>query len=274
MYNAIKTLFIGMLLIAGSTSMAADSRIEPQLVRTLLQKSGMEKQITQMLPIMRMGMDQARERQPQLSQEQHEALIRSLSAFDASELLPVVQKRIETSLTNADAKAALAWLDSPLATKITAMEEAASTPEALADMQKAIANQPDNSIRVAKLKRLDQATKVTELSADMMMNAQIAVLTAMTAGLPPAQRPSVKDIKKQMDAHRAQIRTPLAEQTLASFLYTYRDLTDAEIDRYIAFAESRSGRKYHAALIGGMNDAMLQASTKMGAALSPLLTKQ
>jgi len=44
-----------------------------------------------------------------------------------------------------------------------------------------------------------------------------------------------------------------------ALLYSYRELSDAEIGRYLDFAESRSGRKYHA-VVNGLHNALAAAA--------------
>ena len=54
---------------------------------------------------------------------------------------------------------------------------------------------------------------------------------------------------------------PKAEQQIIEYyLIVYRTISDDDLDRYAAFAESPAGRKYHSAVAAGVMDAMLEAA--------------
>jgi hypothetical protein len=69
------------------------------------------------------------------------------------------------------------------------------------------------------------------------------------------------------------LQKSIRQETLAGFLYTYRSLKDAEIERYIAFSESEAGKKYHVVIAEGLNTAVMQASLALGSKLSQGLDK-
>lgn len=97
-----------------------------------------------------------------------------------------------------------------------------------------------------------------------MSNAQIAIVAAMTATMEPAQQPSFDAIIESIEQSRAQVEQMAHQEVLTSFLYTYRTLTDKELDRYIAFAESAAGRKYHEVTVKAINNVFIAVSWKTG----------
>jgi acyl-coenzyme A synthetase/AMP-(fatty) acid ligase len=56
-------------------------------------------------------------------------------------------------------------------------------------------------------------------------------------------------------------------------MYTYRTLTEAEIDQYIAFAESDEGKRYHRITYTAVHDAVTRSARKLGARLGIKMEK-
>jgi hypothetical protein len=194
-------------------------------------------------------------------------------SFKADDMRKSAEKTIVGKLTEKDMKTVLVWLNSPVGEKITTMEVEAGSPEAFAEMQKMAPALLANKERVARIKTLDQAVKGTESGINMVLNTQMAMFTAFTAGLPAEQRPSKEQIKTLLEKNRPQLVKMIEQQTIISFLYTYRDLSDKELDAYIAFAQAPAGKKYNAVMLQAINDAIADGSTRLGDRLAKDLSK-
>jgi hypothetical protein len=276
MLKVLKTLCAVSLLLCSGICIAGEGKADQELVRTLMQKSGLNRQIEQIPLMMQAGMAQAEQSEPsrKLTQKEMDDLNGMVAAaFDAKAMNAAVQKHIRSTLAKKDILAALAWLSSPLGEKITRLEEDSSTPAAYEEMQAMADTLTKNAARAAQLRKLDRAVKATESGVRVALNIQISLLTAMSSVIPKDKRLTPDEIKGQVNKNSAQVRSMVEQDTLLSFLYTYRTLTDAEVDRYIAFAESESGRKYHAATEKGVSDAVVQASRTLGSMLGQSINK-
>jgi len=270
MLKVLKAMCAVSLLLYSGVCIAGEGKADQELVRTLMQKSGLNKQIEQIPLMMQAGMVQAEQNEPsrKLTQKEMSDLNSMVAtAFDAKAINAAVQKHIRSTLAEKDIRAALAWLNSPLGEKITRLEEDASTPAAYTEMQAMADTLAKNTARVAQLRKLDSAVKATEAGVSVALNIQISLLTAMSSQVPRDKRPSADEIADRVNKNSAEMRSVVAQETLLSFLYAYRTLTDAEVERYIAFAESESGRKYHASTAKGVSDAVVQASRTLGSML-------
>ena len=185
-------------------------------------------------------------------------------AFDARVLKDKVQKHIAANLSEADIQAVLAWLRSPLGEKITKQEEDASTPAAYAAMQKMGDRLTANAGRVELVKKLDNAVKATETGVAVAMNTQTALMAAMTSGIKPENRPDMGNIEKEIIKNKGQIQTAVQHATLLSLLYAYRRISVTEIAKYIDFATSSSGTKYHSVTAEGVTAAMTDSAHDLG----------
>jgi hypothetical protein len=267
MLRVLKTLCAVSLLLYSGICIAGEGKTDQELVRTLMQKSGLNKQIEQIPLMMQAGMAQAEQNEPsrKLTQKEMDDLNSMVAeAFDAKAVNASVQQHIRANLAKNDILAALAWLSSPLGEKITRLEEDASTPAAYTEMQAMADTLTKTTARAAQLRKLDRAVKATESGVRVALNIQMSLLTAMSSVLPKDKRPSAEEIKGQVNKNSEQVQSMVEQDTLLSFLYAYRTLTDAEVDQYIAFAESKSGRNYHAAMSKGVSDAMVKASRTLG----------
>ncbi len=259
-------LVVSSLCLCGVA--VAGERSDPKDVRQLMQLSGMNKQIEEFPASLRAELDRQQAERPTLTENQHDR-IKSVIAvsFDAKKILASVQKSLERNLAKGDLKAALKWLNSPLGKKITKLEEDSSTAEAYQDLQAVGPGLLAGSMgteRFEKIKRLDSATGATEFSVNMLQNLQAAMASAAASAAPDANRPSYDEILEMVNMNKAQVQSQVERMVQMQFLYAYRGLADNEIDRYIAFAESKTGRRYHQATVNAVNDALVEAARKFG----------
>jgi hypothetical protein len=258
MYGVVLVLYAGF-------GNAAENNIDPQLIQTLMDKSGLNKQLEQMPHMIQAGMVEANEETKTLTPEAlNEMSVMAAQVFDAVKLRQSVQNHIQLNMTETETRAALAWLNSPLGDKIAKAEEKAATPEAYTEMLNMADQLIANAARVELVKKLDDAVRATETGVAMVMNTQTALIALLTSKMDPEERLSVDDIELEVKKNKVQIQSAVQPQTIISFLYSYRDLTDAEISQYLKFAESGSGRKYHAVVARGFNQALAGAARELG----------
>ena len=177
-------------------------------------------------------------------------------------------------LTAADAKFVLDWLDSPLGRKCTALESAAAAPDALDAMQtyaQKLQQSPPSKARTALLDELATAVKAVDNAVEIVMNTQLAVAAGMMAAMPAEQQKPLGVIHDQLEQLRPQITAAVQSQTALAFLYTYQALSEDEIRRYLTFARSSEGKRYHAAAAEGIEQALTAGSLKLGGMISEIV---
>jgi hypothetical protein len=197
-------------------------------------------------------------------------------AFAPATLKETILREFREKLPAEEIKAVLTWLDSPLGKRCTQLEEAASTPRAQAEMQQYAAqlqSAPPTKERVEIFREFDSATKATESSVEMAVNSQIAVTLALMAVLPSEQQKSLDDITREAEKRKPNIETAMRSHLLVSFLYTYRDLTDAEIRQYIDFAKSAAGSHYQSVGTAALKKALIGASIQWGKSIGEAINE-
>lgn len=270
-----KYLWVMILFLLPSV---AYTQNQNERIQALYVKSGMDKQIKQLPLLIQTSVDQALEEDDRINQMPRNVKLAISSSVQESFVLDhfkeIIIKEVKETLTPKDLDTVMAWLESPIGKKCTAFEEAASSPEVLPEIQKfasQLEKSPPEPERIDILKRLDAAVKSTETNVEIAMNTQLAVAVAIVASLPLEQQAPMDDIVAELEKTRPQIETIMRSQTLLFALYTYQDLTNAELEKYIAFAISPSGTKYHVSTISGFKKALLDGSFKWGESIAKIL---
>jgi hypothetical protein len=270
MTNIMRAGVILSLMLFGEMCLAADLAGD-KLVRALMLKSGMEKQIEQMPQQLQSELDQQQANAGEMPQEDFKRFSNiAVSAFDAKAIHASVQAYIQSNLSEQDMKDVLEWLESPLGAKITKLEEAASTAKAYEEMQAIgpmLLQENQGSARMKKLMKLDTVVGVTRSSVNTIMNVQLAMITAMSAAMEADKRPTFEDVQELVKRNQPQMHAAMSRMVQMQFLYSYRDLSDNEIDRYIRFAESMAGQRYHDVSIRAIDEALVQAARRIGSRL-------
>ncbi len=264
------------LMLSSDMCFAVDNNND-QLVQTLMQKSGMKKQIEQIPQLLQAELERQKMEAKGISPEEFNRFSNIMrSAFDAKTIETSVQTYIKQNLSEYDTKKVLEWLDSPLGKKITKLEEDASTAEASMDMQvngPKLLEENKDTARMNKIERLDKAIGVTQSTVNTILNIQLAMMTAISAAMEADKRPTFGDVQDIVKKSQPQIQAAMKQIIQIQFLYTYRVLTDYEIDKYTQFATSIPGQRYHSVSIKAIDEALVQAARKIGSIIGMRMNK-
>ena len=257
---------MGLMLCLFSVAVFAQEGDKSSLLDALIKKSGISKQVSYFPEHLQAGMSQAQAQQPKLTPTEMAGLnALMVSSFNANTMLADVKNHLDEKMTSAEIRTILEWLDSPLGKKITQLEEKASTPEAQAQIAAQYSELQKQTTRLNQMNRLDLATNATDGAVALIQNLGVAMAVAMTANAPAGVEVSVDEIQAAMQQNAPNIKAAMQPQVIASFLYSYRSLRTEELNKYIAFAESASGQKYHATAMDALSLAMNNAAKKLGA---------
>lgn len=273
-----KCLFVALALMIPVCANAENPG--NRLVHELYAKSGLEKQTEQLPSAIKAGVAQLLENDQRLRKMPRNLLAKLTDtlpeSFSSESIKKTVLEQIETRMDRNDIQAILKWLDSPLGIRCTQLEEAASSPEATVEILKNFPTQlkktPPSPERLKLVRKLDSAINATEMSAEIAMNMQLAVSTAFAMSLPSeSQGAFLEKMRDEMERMRPQIEAMGQSQILTSFLYMYRPLTDSELEKYIQFAASDPGEKYHSVTSEALKKALADCSIKWGKAVVKVL---
>jgi len=263
--SLLRAAALAVLLLPAAPSHAAPEA----LVDAYMQKSGLVEQLAQIEGGVLLGIDhaQAQPQVPRLSGEQLDRLRGAIrAAFGADRLRGAVRSQLVASLPVADTEQVLTWLDTPLGKRVTAIEEAGSTPEAHQRMTevapKALAALPPS--RRAELERMMKASGVVEVSASIALNQQLGIMRglALSAGLPDTT--SSDEAKAKLALYRSQIAGALGPSLLANAAVLYGPLSDDELHAYAVMLELPSSRRVTEATGAALDKALSAAAIDLG----------
>lgn len=231
----------------------------------LMELSGLQQQVDQIPAHAFSFLEEEKERLPPV---QYTLLTRIFQeTYDTKKLLREVQAGIATNFDAAHAGKALEWMRSPLAQKITRLEQDSSAPQALEQMQ-ALADEisitPAPEPRLKLIRRLDKATRGTEMATDMVILSAWGVEIGLNALLPAKNRSTPDMLLRQAAFAHSQIIREQKHIMKVGFLYTYQTLADSEIERYAAFAESDAGQWYYRTIRQAFKDVLSEAALDTG----------
>jgi len=163
-----------------------------------------------------------------------------------------------------------AWLRTPIARKIVALETAASDPgtdQKVADYAASLKASPPPARRLELLQRLDWVTGANETSVDLVAAIARGLSSAVSAAGPPESRLQPGQIGDRAAQVRARANETLREVRTMSMLYTYQALQDEELAEYVRFSGTDAGRWYNTAmrkaLVGALGRAVEQTATEL-----------
>lgn len=195
-------------------------------------------------------------------------------SFDTQAIKEIVVNGLVKNIAESDMKLILAWLDSPAGNKITKMEERASSREGMEELENYMRNiqkYPLSAKKIRLIKDLNSSMNITETTVDLTLVAQFAL--SMTTKK-PKRKMSRDDIRKLyaefIKKNRSRIEPMIAHQVQGSLLYTYRTLPNGDLEKYVTFSKTASGKKYNNITTSYILKAITMSSLKFALATSRL----
>lgn len=259
-------LMLGGSLLALMPAQAAD-KLSAEQAEALVVESGLANQLPAIAPSVATGLTTNPGFARNLGEEELQIVLKAFSrAYAPTRLAADISAGLPGQLKPAAAADALTWLRSELGRKVTALEEAASksATDDTAMEQAQELYQRLSPRRGERYERLVKASEVAESSAQLLIDTAIGTAygVASTAGKPTP--PDLDEIRREYERNREAMVDNLHGQFMVLFAGAYQSLAEAELDQYIAFLESPSGRAYSKAMATAINRAMIKAAREAG----------
>ncbi len=241
----------------------------PPVIDELILKSGLWNQMAQIEPLVQMGAGQAQDRagDKRMSDSDFQQLKAAFSSvYSADNLRVDLRRHLADHLSLQDQKSALEWLNSELGQKFTQLEEQIGDSKDETKKQAAIAKLIGSlpSSRIKLLEHFAQVLNLGESYASMMITTRLALAKGLILKAPAGTPEQIESMTRQLESQRPQVIATMRNRAVGQFAYAYESMTDIQIGKYIEFADSPSGRRYHAALIIASEKVMNEATLKMG----------
>lgn len=251
---------------AKAATPAETAAARDKLVGDVMLASGVKQQLNQ-LPqkltagVRQFGMQQKKAR-PAVVKAVEIGVVESYSAQG-------FQDRVSAGLKkNYDEKRLQALLkdfSTPAAKRMIGMEQAAAPLEEFTRFSRSPAATKPTPARASLLKRIDAATRASDLAIEAAFSSMKGVASAAAGGGATKAAAVDKAIEKQRASASASIR----DATLLNLAFSYRNASDTELEEYAKFCESDNNKWFsgvvYASLAEELQSASAKASERMGA---------
>ena len=255
-------------LMLAQLAIAADGRRTDELMRA----SGMHARLAEVQPeILKAIAERA-----DMRVEDRDRLAEILgAAFKPAKLQESATRELRRVLSAQDEDEALRFLGTDLGHRITRLQALAAA-DGGADRHPALAKSQWSTApqhRRDLLGRLSAAVSYPEAAVDGYINMTTSIeYAAGLASKPTEAEKTVQAylltrVRNRLARLRPELVRVAGEASRFSLAYTYRDLSDEELDRVVAFAESPAGLRFSDASMKAMGHAFTVAQAETGTAI-------
>ena len=270
--NTARIFFVLFIILSPMTSAGAMSTDQDSQMRHLLKQCGILDRL-QEFPrqvFHQMGYEE------NLSQPKQYAPGREafFQAFNVEEMERDLIDKMSEQMDKHSITIALEWFESPIGRKIIDLERTTYAAHAWQGKQvfiQGLAHNPPAEHRINKVRRLAEASYLSQIDEDLEMTTALALTGAMNAKLPQEERIDPDYIRGQLETQREDMKEALQEEQLVNFLYLYHQLPESEIEQYLRFLDSESGKQFNSAILVSLRAVFQSAAEKIGTALGRAL---
>ena len=254
---------------------STDNVDKNKLTEEVLELSGARQQIDNMPSLIEPQLEQYKAKQ---KPEVYELLSKIMKeSYKAETIYRVVSNNLLSNFDQNRISNILNWYHSPLAQKITQLEVRAFSPEALQEMRQFATNlesNPPQEARINLIQNLDSVVGATDLNIELISTMGIQMLKVLQMTVPEDQRFKEQNwedkFKSQM---KSQLEPTMEQNSIISYLYTYRSLSDEDLGQYVNFFNTDDGQWLVKILNQGYLDAMAKIGREMGSKLGDAISQ-
>lgn len=236
---------MALVLLIPAVTVAADK--QQQLLNEVFELAGINTLFMQMPLLIESTFEQMTAQKVDARIDEVEIIM--TRAFAPRKLRNNAIDYISDQLTVKQLKQVRKQLNTPLALKVTALENAATEADSTAKMMayaQGLQSNPPADARIELIADLINASNAVESSLAVRTEFFRGFLEAASQLDPVEERMSSKQIDEQIDMLRGQMEESTAQEVILAFLYTYQSLKDNELERYIDMYKDNSMAKFTA----------------------------
>lgn len=265
----VKPLLIAGLLLTGPV-MAAPS------AQQVLAASPIDDIVERYPAMMSQGIREGLKRNQQLPSMITDTIGHLVSnSFSAADIERQIVENLEADLTEKQLEAVQSWYETPVAQKISAAETAAADPvnwRQIQDKAPALARKYKDTDRARMFERFDRASHATESTVDTTMAVQLGLASAMAAL--SSDSAYDEEMEQRIEGQRSKVRDVVEQQVYASYLHTYEQISDQEMELYLDFLESAAGSAFSKTVTHSIQQAVTDPIESMSEQMAGFLSPQ
>lgn len=190
-------------------------------------------------------------------------------ATDPARINDYIQDQLASNLSIPELEQVLNWYQSPLGKKISKLEFSSyADKKAQANKLRLAFNltRYQSASRADLFSRLDEATTSTAAMVELQTNliVQNQILDLVLSNSKELDQASIGKIIQNFESNIDPYLDIFAAQLVfAGFVYTYRGLSESELEAYLSFSETDAARNYYSILNKKSNTVMLDCNQKI-----------
>ncbi|BDC98872.1 hypothetical protein [Persicobacter psychrovividus] len=159
------------------------------------------------------------------------------NTLNGEKMLENIKKYLGQQSDKKTLKSYIKFHETPLIQKVMEEELKANDPAQQQDMIayfQAFESDPPSQERIQQLIKLDETARLSENMTSILKNMMTSILSGVNAQLPAEDRLSEAEISSNLKAmFPANFEQKIKEQVIMMSLYSYRNITDQEMNQYI-----------------------------------------
>ena len=165
----------------------------------------------------------------------------------------------------------------PFVQEFNKLEKEASLPEKKPEMTayfQSLSTTPPPQNRIQQLVALDKELKTSELTYKIFQNVILSMIKGGNAAMPAGKQMKDEEIKEALSkAVPANLDQILLNQTVAMSLFTYKNVTDENLNKYLEIYKTPAGKYCIAKFMDAFDYSFTQMGNATGNSLSTLEKK-
>ncbi|MEM9621225.1 MAG: DUF2059 domain-containing protein [Pseudomonadota bacterium] len=259
----MKVIRIAQILLL-STAMVGNLAVAnkgPADIDTLMNQSGMVAVLEALPEQIISGFEQAAPADDPGMAEFARLVERTVSG---AALVEQVSAALQENLTRGDLKALNKWYATPMAQRITALENQAMDPEMMERTSAMLDSLMADEERVVMARELNDLVQASERAIQMAQMMQRALLAPMMVDMDTLDQ---ELLLQQVDAELEKNRAEIDKYMAASSVATYASLDKTALQTYIDFLAQPAAQKFYSVSMDAMAAAFADMFGELGSAM-------
>lgn len=241
-----------------------------KLIEDVLAASGLKQQLDQLPRNLAEGIRQSGKQGKKPASARVAAIEDALAqAYSAEEFHQQLSADLKKNFDQARLQALLKDFSSPAGKSMIELELAAHAPEDRAKFAHSSAVKPPAAQRTELVKRIDAATRASDLAVDIAFVS----MKAVAAGIAGDNARKSTAIDKTIDKQRAAATQKIRNATLLNLAFAFKDASDADLENYAALYETEHSKWLYDLVHASLLEQLKRASAGAGENIAKLAAK-
>lgn len=254
---------------AATAAAPADAGPAPdKLIEDALLASGLKRQLDQLPQQLIAGVRQSG------TQRASPALVKAIEnavaeSFTAQGFHDRVSADLKKNFDQKRLQALLKDFSTPAAKRMIELEQVAPSPEEFARFARSPAATRPSSQRASLIKRIDAATRASDLAVDVAFSS----MKAVASGIVGEGAGKAAAVDKAIEKQRAVATQKIRAATLLNLAFSFRDASDADLEAYATIYEAENSKWFTDIVYASLLEEVKSASAKAGERIGSLASK-